>query len=86
MTKEQKWERGQAWVEGLRSGRGLLTLAELTVLEVEVIGGFCRPQAHGIHDVVAVARHGCVVRHGQHHLWDTPPVVKRWASAVSKRP
>lgn len=42
--------------------------AGLTVLEVEVIGGLGRPQAHGVDDVVAIARHWRVVGHGQHHL------------------
>lgn len=70
---------GQAWL-----GRGCLLLAaELTVLEVEVIGGLGRPQAHGVNDVVAVARHRCVIWHGQHHLQGHPVGIRSWASAVS---
>lgn len=40
----------------------------LTLLEVEVIGRFCRPQPHGVYSVVLVSWHWRVVRHSKDNL------------------
>ncbi len=37
--------------------------------EVEVAGGFCRPQAEGVDNVVSVSGNGWVVGHGQNSLY-----------------
>lgn len=56
-----------------RGNQGCQLPAEgLTVLEVEVIGCLGRPEAHGVDNVVPIARHGCVVGHGQHDLQGAP--------------
>lgn len=64
-TQGQGQEGAQAAGDAGGGGTGG---GSLTVLEVEVVGSLGRPQAHGVDHVVAVARHGRVVRQGQHHL------------------
>lgn len=50
---------------GQKRGSGGIAL---TLLEVEVIGCFCRPQPHGVYSVVLVSWHWCVVRHSKDNL------------------
>lgn len=40
----------------------------LTLLEVEVIGCFCRPQPHGVYSVVLISWHWRVIRHRKDNL------------------
>lgn len=40
----------------------------LTLLEVEVIGCFCRPQPHSVHSVVLVSWHWRVIWHSKDNL------------------
>ena len=47
-----------------RGGGGIA----LTLLEVEVIGRFCRPQPHGVYSVVLVSWHWRVIRHSKDNL------------------
>lgn len=52
-----------------RGNKGCQLPAEgLTVLEVEVIRCLSRPEAHGVDNVVSIARHRSVIGHGQHYL------------------
>jgi len=39
-----------------------------TVFKVEVAGRLCRPQPHGVNNIVSVARYRCVVWQSQHNL------------------
>lgn len=53
----------------------------LTLLEVEVIGCFCRPQPHSVHSVVLVSWHWRVIWHSKDNLQkDSNPfwLAARW--------
>lgn len=52
----------------------------LTVSQVKVVGGTCRPQPHGVYSVVHVAGDGCVVRHRQNNLQPMWPMCKQWGN------
>lgn len=56
-----------------RGNKGCQLPAEgLTVLEVEVVRCLGRPEAHGVDNVVPIARHRSVIGHGQHYLQRVP--------------
>lgn len=61
------------------AGRDGQSETALTLLEVEVIGCFCRPQPHSVHSVVLVSWHRCVIWHSKDNLQkDSNPV---WLAA-----